>query len=187
MHQQVRDVPNGVHVVASTVTSRAVDIDAAIDSLAVDIDAAIDSLAVDIDAAIDSLAVDVDPPAAHAPAAVPLANPSATVVIIIIVRRRPVPADDGEVPAVTTCTEEQQRVVIVVVFSLCSVLARLAVVVEPVLLLLPLRQHQEPRGRRVDRLRRRDPRAAPARRHLLEVRCSTVRRRARSGKLCVCL
>jgi hypothetical protein len=174
MHQQVRDVPNGVHVVASTVTSRAVDID---------------SLAVDIDAAIDSLAVDVDPPAAHAdaPAALPLANPSATVVIIIIVRRRPVPANDGEVPAVTTCTEEQQRVVIVVVFSLCSVLARLSVVVEPVLLLLPLRQHQEPRGRRVDRLRRRDPRAAPARRHLLEVRCSTVRRRARSGKLCVCL
>ena len=173
MHQRVRDVPHGVHVAAASSSLAVIIIIYTVASLAVIV----------IINTVASLAIDVDPPAAHAPAAVSdSAAPAAPVVIV-----------DGAAPvhAVADSTEEQRRVVIVFVF-LGSVLALLVAAVpavvlgEPVLLLLPLGGQQEPR--RVERLHRRHRRAAPARRHLLEVRCwAPLRRRAHSGELFVCL
>lgn len=182
MHQRVRDVPHGVHVAAASSSLAVIVIVNTVASLDVIV----------IVNTVTSLTVDVDPPACHAPAAVPdSAAPAAP--IVIVGRARPVPTVDGAapVPAVADSAEEQRRVVIVFL-SLGSVLALLfaavpaVLLVEPVLLLLPLREQQEPR--RVERLRRCHPRAAPARRHLLEVRCwASLCRRAYSGELFVCL
>lgn len=73
MYQQVRDVPHGVHVAAAS--SSLPVIFNAVASLAV--------IVIFIFNAVASLTVDDNPPAAHAPAAVPVsAAPPASVVIV---------------------------------------------------------------------------------------------------------
>lgn len=137
MHQRVRDVPDDMHVVVAASFHAVIAV-----------------------ATVHSAAN------VNAPAAIPGANSAA--IAGGRVRRAPTAGADKPSPVSTdvftvaaSTTEEQRRRIAV------DPSGSIALLVESVLLLLPLREHQE-LLRRVERLHR-DDLSVPARRHLFEV------------------